>query len=99
MAIPGINPLVINATNPLVETYLKTVSDLVNIAGVLVGGVFGFYIISFIWLIYSYSKNRALLSGLKSELARMRSSMDNLRDEIEELKKIHGSIKTKKGKR
>lgn len=99
MAIPGINPALINATNPLVETYFKTISDLVNIAGVLVGGVFGFYILSFIWFIYSYSKNRALLSGLKSELARMRLSMNDLRDEIKELKKMHNKVNTKKEKR
>ncbi|MCX6708002.1 MAG: hypothetical protein NT001_07795 [Candidatus Woesearchaeota archaeon] len=77
----------INTTAPLLMPYLDTIHTLVNIAGVLVGGVFGFYIISFIWRIYSYKREKTMMKGFRHDLNMLTKSVARLEKKIDRMEK------------
>ena len=87
MVMADPNLVLLNATSPILEPYLQTVGQLVNIVGLFVGGIFGFYILSFIWFVYSYRKNRAMLKGLREDITEMKALISLLSDEIKDMKK------------
>jgi hypothetical protein len=77
----------INTTTPLLVPYFDTIRTLVNIAGVLVGGVFGFYIISFIWRIYSYKTERTMMKGFRHDLNTLTKTIARLEKKIDRMEK------------
>ena len=77
----------INATTPLLMPYLDAIHTLVNIASVLVGGVFGFYILSFFWRIYTYRKDRAMMKGFRHDLHKLTKTVEGLEKKIDGMKK------------
>lgn len=82
-----INTTLVNATLPMLESYIEAVNNIVKVVGIFVGGIFGYYIISFIWRIYTYKKNRQLFKALRFDMKHLAKSMDRLEKKINRMEK------------
>lgn len=82
-----INTTLANATLPMLESYIETINNIVEVIGIFVGGIFGYYIISFIWRIYTYKKNRQLFKALRLDMKHLAKSMDRLENKINRMEK------------
>ncbi len=95
----------VNTTITVLDPVAETIKRLMSIVSVFVGGIFGLYIILFIWRIYAYKRNRRLFRRMNREikrieesLARVERKIDNLKEKEEEKEKEKNRKKDKSSK-
>lgn len=73
------------------EPMILGITSMVNTVKILVGGVFGFYILMAIWRFYTYKKNRTFFKKLRRDIVRMTHSLEELQGEVNGLKRENKS--------
>ena len=76
-----------NATIPVLEPIATSMSKFMRIVSALVGGMFGIYVILFIWRIYSYKRVRGVLKKLRKDIAGINDSLTRIEKKIDALKR------------
>lgn len=77
----------INSTLPMFDSYLQAVHQLVSIVGIFVGGIFGFYILSLIWQVYSFRKSRKILDVMRRDMGNMVKTVERLEKKIDKIER------------
>ncbi|PIN86008.1 hypothetical protein COV19_06660 [Candidatus Woesearchaeota archaeon CG10_big_fil_rev_8_21_14_0_10_44_13] len=67
--------------------FVESVTSLAKTLEVLVGGIFGYYIISFIWRVYTYKRNKHFFKSLRADMQHMTAALRRLENEVKSLKK------------
>ncbi len=70
----------INTSLPLVEPVAKTVSVFMKYISFLVGGVFGIYVLSFFYNMYSTRKLNRKIAHMMSDLKEIKRKLRSLED-------------------
>lgn len=68
----------INATIPILGPLSSTVQQVFNVVSVLVGGIFGIYVISLIIRLIFFRKLLDLYKEIKNSMKRIESKIDKL---------------------
>lgn len=79
------------------DPLIGSIRGLVNTLSIVIGGVFGFYVISIIWSIYSSRKNLKTLKSLQKSVHHMQAAIEGLEAEIKGLKRGMHQPKTEEG--
>jgi len=82
--------MVINSTLAS-EPIIVGITSMVNTLRLVVGGVFGLYILLFIFRIYAYKRNRMLFKKLRKEIVKMTHSLEELQAEVRGLRREKAS--------
>ncbi|MBW2976181.1 hypothetical protein KY347_01910 [Candidatus Woesearchaeota archaeon] len=68
----------INATVPLLDPVSSTVQQVVNLASILVGGIFGIYLISLAVRLIFFKKTLDLYKEIRASMKRIEDKIDKL---------------------
>ncbi len=68
----------INATLPLIGPISSTVKEVLDVVSLLVGGIFGIYVISLIIRLFFFRKLLNLYNEIKVSMKRMEVKIDKL---------------------
>ena len=68
----------INATLPLIEPFATTVDYFMSTVKLLVGGLFGLYVITFIYRIFTFRKLSRQMKKIFNELAEVKKRLGRL---------------------
>ncbi|MCX8147385.1 MAG: hypothetical protein N3D84_02870 [Candidatus Woesearchaeota archaeon] len=77
----------INATIPIIEPLASPIKNFMNTISVLVGGLFGLYLINLLWNIYRFNSNKRMIKKLIKNIEKLNRSMSRLERRISALEK------------
>ena len=86
----------VNTSIPLLEPVASTIQTLMKTISVFVGGIFGLYVIMFLWGLYRYKKDREFFKRMKKDIENMNYSMVRLDKKIDGLKRAQADKKDSK---
>ena len=86
----------VNTSIPLLEPVASTIQTLMKTISVFVGGIFGLYVIMFLWGLYRYKKDREFFKRMKKDIENMNYSMVRLDKKIDALKRAQADKKDSK---
>ena len=86
----------VNSSIPLLEPVAYTIQVLMKTISVFVGGIFGLYVIMFLWGLYRYKKDREFFKRMKKDIENMNYSMVRLDKKIDGLKRAQADKKDSK---
>ena len=86
----------VNSSIPLLEPVAYTIQTLMKTISFFVGGIFGLYVIMFLWGLYRYKKDREFFKRMKKDIENMNYSMVRLDKKIDGLKRAQADKKDSK---
>ncbi|MBU0535471.1 MAG: hypothetical protein KKE20_00790 [Nanoarchaeota archaeon] len=91
----------INSTIPgALVPFVSTMEVLMKTVSVFVGGIFGLYIVLFLFRIYTYKRNRAFFKKMRKEMSEMHKSIERIEKKVDSMKRKSSGANSaeKKGK-
>lgn len=80
------------------EPLVRAVASFVRTAEILVGGIFGFYLLSFIWRLYTYKRNSHHFKGMRHDLHHISGEVARLSSDIRKLEKKMSAVNKRGGR-
>ena len=86
----------VNSTIPYaLVPFVNTVESLMKTVSVFVGGIFGLYVLMFVWRLFVYKRNRSLFKGMRRDFNKMQKQITILEKKIDSLKRSQAKMNTK----
>ena len=75
----------INATLPFLEPFAVTFQSLINVVQIVVGGIFGLYVIMLFVRIFYFAKFLKLFKVFKQELRQLSEKVDSMSRKLDKI--------------